>query len=58
MKIVGLDTATMDQGDMVITPHVSWGTYESRSRLMAVVVENLRAYINGQEKNRVGPSKA
>ncbi len=51
------DNPLLSAPNMVVTPHVSWGTYESRSRLMAVVVENLRAYINGQEKNRVGPSK-
>ncbi len=51
------DNPLLSAPNMVITPHVSWGTYESRSRLMAVVVENLSAYINGQEKNRVGPSK-
>ncbi len=51
------DNPLLSAPNMVITPHVSWGTYESRSRLMEVVVENLSAYINGQEKNRVGPSK-
>ena len=51
------DNPLLSAPNMVVTPHVSWGTYESRSRLMAVVVENLIAYINGQEKNRVGPSK-
>ena len=51
------DNPLLSAPNMVVTPHVSWGTYESRSRLMAVVVENLRAYIDGQEKNRVGPSK-
>ena len=50
------DNPLLSAANMVITPHVSWGTYESRSRLMAVVVENLRAYINGQEKNRVRAS--
>ncbi len=51
------DNPLLSAPNMVVTPHVSWGTYESRSRLMAVVVGNLRAYINGQENNRVGPSK-
>jgi len=52
------DNPLLSAPNMVVTPHVSWGTYESRSRLMAVVVENLKAYINGQEKNRVKPSNA
>ncbi len=50
------DNPLLSAPNMLVTPHVSWGTYESRSRLMAVVVENLKAYINGQEKNRVRPS--
>ncbi|MCK4850478.1 MAG: D-2-hydroxyacid dehydrogenase [Phycisphaerae bacterium] len=47
------DNPLLSAPNMVVTPHVSWGTYESRSRLMAVVLENLKAYINGQETNRV-----
>lgn len=37
----------------VITPHVSWGSFEARSRLMNVVTENLQAFVNGQSRNRV-----
>ena len=47
------DNPLLSAPNMVITPHVSWGTYESRSRLMDVVVANLKAYIDGHEKNRV-----
>lgn len=47
------DNPLLSAPNAVITPHVSWGTFESRSRLMAEVVENLRAYLNGQERNRV-----
>jgi glycerate dehydrogenase len=37
----------------IITPHIAWATHSSRSRLMDVVVENLRAFLAGNPKNVV-----
>lgn len=37
----------------LITPHVGWATYEARSRLMQVVVNNVKAFINGSPVNKV-----
>ena len=42
------DNPLLTAVNMVITPHVSWGSYESRSRLLKVVTENLRAWIASQ----------
>jgi len=36
-----------------ITPHISWAAKESRSRLMNIAVDNLRAFINGEPVNVV-----
>ena len=36
-----------------ITPHISWATYEARSRLMATAVQNINDYISGTPKNTV-----
>ena len=36
-----------------ITPHIAWAPRESRSRLMDIAVENLRAFLNGEAVNRV-----
>lgn len=36
-----------------ITPHISWATPESRRRLIAVAVSNLRAFVNGKPVNAV-----
>ncbi|SET14344.1 glycerate dehydrogenase [Prevotella sp. kh1p2] len=36
-----------------ITPHVAWATYEARTRLMAVTVENVKAYLEGRPQNVV-----
>lgn len=35
------------------TPHMSWGAYESRVRCLAVVCENIAAFLRGEKKNRV-----
>lgn len=36
-----------------ITPHIAWATREARERLMAIVVENIRAFLNGTPRNVV-----
>lgn len=36
-----------------ITPHISWATKEARARLMAIAVENLSNYKNGNPSNVV-----
>lgn len=38
---------------VVIAPHLGWATVEARQRLAKEVIENLRAFINGQPRNRV-----
>ncbi len=37
----------------IITPHIAWAAYETRERLMGIVEENLKAFIQGNELNRV-----
>lgn len=39
--------------NVVLTPHIAWGPRETRARLLATVVENLQAYLNGQRLNRL-----
>ena len=36
-----------------ITPHIAWATHEARERLMAQVVENLKAWMDGAPINNV-----
>jgi glycerate dehydrogenase len=40
-------------GRVVITPHIGWGTVEARQRLVAEVESNLKAFLDGQSRNRV-----
>jgi glycerate dehydrogenase len=37
----------------IITPHIAWATKEARSRLMDMVVANLKAFIDGKPVNVV-----
>ena len=55
-----LDTEPMRQGhpylaakNICITPHVAWGSIEARTRLIDVIVENIKSFENGGSLNRV-----
>ena len=37
----------------IITPHIAWAPVESRQRLLDCVVENIRAFLNGNPQNVV-----
>ena len=37
----------------IITPHISWATYQARERLIQITVENVRAFIEGRPQNVV-----
>lgn len=37
----------------IITPHIAWGSRESRQRLMDIAVDNLRAWLDGTPRNVV-----
>jgi glycerate dehydrogenase len=42
-----------DSTRLIITPHIAWATYEARERLMKEVYENICAFINGKDRNRI-----
>jgi glycerate dehydrogenase len=39
----------------IITPHIAWATREARTRLMAIAVANVAAFLRGRPENVVGP---
>ncbi len=39
--------------NVCFTPHMAWGAYESRKRCVDTVLDNIKAFLNGEEKNRV-----
>jgi glycerate dehydrogenase len=47
------DNQLLKAKNCLITPHIGWATFEARSRLMQVVVNNVKAFINGSPVNEV-----
>ena len=39
--------------NVLLTPHMAWGGYETRVRLVSEIAENIRAYLEGSRRNRV-----
>jgi len=42
-----------DSDRLIITPHIAWATVEARTRLMQEVYWNVKAFLNGEERNLV-----
>lgn len=47
------DDPLLSSPNAVITPHVAWAAYQTRKRLMGVVVANVKAYLDGAPVNVV-----
>lgn len=47
------DNPLLNAPNMILTPHMAWGTHEARSRLMDIAAENIRAFIAGKPVNVV-----
>jgi len=39
--------------NLIITPHIAWASRQARQRLLDGVIDNIRAFLNGQPQNRV-----
>lgn len=42
-----------DKDNVLLTPHMAWGSYEARVRLLCEVKENIKAYFDGEIRNRI-----
>ena len=42
-----------DMDNVILTPHMAWGSYEARLRLCNEVKENIIAFFKGDIKNRI-----
>ncbi len=47
------DTPLKFAKNCVITPHTAWAAYETRVRLLNIVCENIRQWLNGTPQNKV-----
>lgn len=48
------DNPLLTAKNCLITPHIAWASFEARQRLMVLVADNIRAFLNGAPKNAVG----
>ncbi|MDO4618080.1 MAG: NAD(P)-dependent oxidoreductase [Clostridia bacterium] len=39
--------------NVILTPHMAWGAYEARMRCISEIAENIKAFLNGDMRNRV-----
>ena len=46
-------TRILDRNNVCLTPHMAWGSIESRNRCIAKVAENIAAFYRGESLNRV-----
>ena len=47
------DNPLLSARNAILTPHIAWATKEARTRLLAIVVENIRAFLDGRSLNVV-----
>ncbi|MBQ8351520.1 MAG: hydroxyacid dehydrogenase [Clostridia bacterium] len=45
--------AIKDDPRVCFTPHMAWGSFEARTRCLATVADNIRAFFAGERQNRV-----
>ncbi len=45
----------LKSNNCIITPHNAWATVESRQKLMDIVVDNVKAFMEGKPQNVVNP---
>ena len=47
------DNPLLTAKNCYITPHIAWAGFETRERLMGILEENVKGYLNGNIQNRV-----
>jgi glycerate dehydrogenase len=47
------DNPLLTAPNAVLTPHIAWATRQARQRLMAIAVDNVRAFLAGRPQNVV-----
>ena len=47
------DNPLLECDNCLITPHIAWAGFETRTRLVGIVEENFRAFVKGEPINVV-----
>lgn len=42
-----------DEPNVLLTPHNAWGAYEARERCLGEMIENIKAFYDGEKRSRV-----
>mgnify|MGYP001213362727 CR=1 FL=1 len=50
---IAKDNPLLSAPNIIITPHIAWAPIEARTRLMSIVVDNYRSFIQGKPINTV-----
>lgn len=45
--------AIKEYPNVCFTPHMAWGAYEARKRCLCEIIMNIKAFFNGEKRNRV-----
>jgi glycerate dehydrogenase len=45
--------AAKELDNLIVTPHTAWSAREARERLLEEVAENIAAFLQGRDRNRV-----
>lgn len=43
----------LDRENVILTPHMAWGSFESRTRCFNTVLSNIEAHLDGREQNLI-----
>lgn len=46
-------TAVKNIERLILTPHIAWASIEARDRLFTEVINNIKAFYNGEIRNRL-----
>lgn len=49
--------AIRDRKNLVLTPHMAWGAFEARKRVVTEIAENINSFFDGGLRNRVDINK-
>lgn len=46
-------SSLLENENVVLTPHMAWGAYESRMRCVEIIAENIKCFFGGEHQNRI-----
>ena len=43
----------LDCDNVLLTPHMAWGSYEARNRCIKEIAQNMLSFFKGERRNRI-----